>query len=71
MPLVAFDQAGNRLGMGGSFYDRAFQPFAQNPRPMRMGVAYDDQECTEIPLDPWDIRLHAMLTEEGWFTCAR
>ena len=71
MPLVGWDRAGNRLGMGASFYDRAFQPFAQNPRPMRMGVAYQAQECDGIPLDPWDIRLHAMLTEKGWFTCTR
>ena len=71
VPLVAWDRAGNRLGMGGSFYDRAFQPFAQNPRPMRMGVAYEAQENGNIPLDPWDIRLHAMLTEKGWFTCKR
>lgn len=70
VPLVGWDRSGARLGMGGSFYDRAFQPFAQNPRPLRMGVAYSAQENREIPVDPWDIRLHAMLTEKGWFTCA-
>jgi 5-formyltetrahydrofolate cyclo-ligase len=71
VPLVGWDRHGSRLGMGASFYDRAFQPFAQNPRPMRMGVAYEAQYCAEIPLDPWDISLHAMLTERGWFTCSR
>ena len=71
VPLVGWDRRGSRLGMGASFYDRAFQPFAQNPRPMRMGVAYEAQHCGEIPLDPWDIPLHAMLTEKGWFTCMR
>ena len=70
-PLVGWSRDGNRLGMGGSFYDRAFQPFVQTPRPLRMGVGYLAQECAEIPLDPWDIRLHAMLTEKGWFTCSR
>ena len=70
-PLVGWCRDGSRLGMGGSFYDRAFQPFAQNPRPLRMGVGYLAQECGEVPLDPWDIRLHAMLTEKGWFTCGR
>ena len=70
MPLVGWDRHGNRLGMGGSYYDRALQPYAQTPRPMRMGVAYEAQECDRVPLDPWDIRLHAMLTEKGWFTCS-
>ena len=70
-PLVGWDRSGSRLGMGASFYDRALQPFAQSPRPMRMGVAYEAQESLSIPVDPWDIRLHAMLTEKGWFTCTR
>lgn len=69
VPLVGWDRSGSRLGMGASFYDRAFQPFAQNPRPLRMGIGYETQECKAIPVDPWDIRLHAMLTEKGWFTC--
>ncbi len=69
VPLVGWDRRGSRLGMGASYYDRAFQPFAQSPRPMRMGVGYSAQEHSGIPLDPWDIRLHAMLTEKGWFTC--
>jgi 5-formyltetrahydrofolate cyclo-ligase len=69
VPLVGWDRSGGRLGMGASYYDRAFQPFEQNPRPVRMGVGYEAQETGGIPLDPWDIRLHAMLTEKGWFTC--
>jgi 5-formyltetrahydrofolate cyclo-ligase len=69
MPLVGWDRRGSRLGMGGSYYDRALQPFTRMPRPMRMGVAYESQESAAIPLDPWDIRMHAMLTEKGWFTC--
>lgn len=68
VPLVGWDRRGGRLGMGASYYDRAFQPFAQNPRPVRMGVAYAAQESREIPVDPWDIRLHGVLTENGWFT---
>ena len=71
LPLVGWDRRGIRLGMGASYYDRAFQPFAQSPRPMRMGVAYEAQEQAGLPRDPWDISLHAMLTEKGWFTCER
>jgi 5-formyltetrahydrofolate cyclo-ligase len=69
IPLVAWDRSGGRLGMGASFYDRLFQPFAEQARPFRMGVAYHLQLVDCLPLDPWDIRLHAVLTERGCFTC--
>lgn len=69
IPLVGWDRAGNRLGMGASYYDRALQPLTGNHRPIRTGVAYSAQETAQIPVDPWDVRLHVMLTENGWFTC--
>ena len=69
IPLVAWDNHGGRLGMGASFYDRAFQPLAELQRPFRMGVAYQLQQVSQLPLDPWDVRLHGMLTEDGCFTC--
>ncbi len=69
MPLVGWDRAGGRLGMGASFYDRLFQPFAELKRPIRMGVGYELQRVHRVPGDPWDIRLHCILTENGWFTC--
>jgi 5-formyltetrahydrofolate cyclo-ligase len=40
VPLVGWDRTGARLGMGASFYDRLFQPFAELGKPLRMGVAY-------------------------------
>ena len=69
IPLVGWDHSGNRLGMGASYYDRALQPLARNERPVRTGVAYSVQETAHVPVDPWDVPLHAMLTENGWFTC--
>ncbi len=68
VPLVAWDKTGGRLGMGASFYDRLFQPFSELARPMRLGVGYGLQNVECIPLDPWDIRLHGILTENGLFT---
>jgi 5-formyltetrahydrofolate cyclo-ligase len=65
IPLVAWDRAGGRLGMGASFYDRLLQPLAEQSRPVRMGVAYQLQEVEQVPADPWDIRLHGVLTEQG------
>ncbi len=70
IPMVGWDRGGNRLGMGASFYDRALQPFALAARPLRVGVAYAAQELERVPVDPWDVPLHAVLNEHGWFDCA-
>lgn len=69
VPLVAWDESGGRLGMGASFYDRLFEPFAADARPFRMGVAYRLQRVDHIPLDPWDVRMHGVLTESGCLHC--
>ena len=69
VPLVAWDAGGGRLGMGASFYDRLFQPFADCKRPLRVGVGYRLQQLEQVPLEPWDIRLHHVLTEDGCIEC--
>jgi 5-formyltetrahydrofolate cyclo-ligase len=68
VPLVAWDTAGGRLGMGASFYDRFFQPFVGQERPARVGVGYQIQQVEHIPLDPWDVRLHGVISESGFCT---
>jgi 5-formyltetrahydrofolate cyclo-ligase len=65
VPLVAWDREGRRLGMGASYYDRMFQPFAALDAPRRIGVAYDCQEVEKIPGDPWDVPLHGLVSESG------
>lgn len=62
-PLVGFDRAGRRIGQGGGFYDRWF---ARHPDALRIGIAWSVQEVADIPVDPWDIPLHAIVTEKEW-----
>jgi 5-formyltetrahydrofolate cyclo-ligase len=69
MPLVGWDESGTRLGMGAGFYDRALAPLCQSDAPVRAGVAYQLQKIPDLPNEPWDIRLHMLLSETGWFTC--
>ncbi len=69
LPLVGWDESGSRLGMGAGFYDRALAPLSQCEVPVRTGVAYQLQRVSKIPDEPWDIRLHMLLSETGWFTC--
>jgi 5-formyltetrahydrofolate cyclo-ligase len=64
-PLVAFDSRLNRLGQGAGYYDRAF---AQFPDAWRIGVAWSMQQVESLPADPWDVPLHAVVTEKDWIT---
>jgi 5-formyltetrahydrofolate cyclo-ligase len=66
MPLVGFDLEGNRLGMGGGFYD-ATLAFMRHRRlwrkPRLVGIAYECQRVDRLPHEPWDMPLDAVLTE--------
>jgi len=64
---VAFDKNGNRLGMGGGFYDRALSFRQQKPfikRPLLIGVAHSFQESNSINAKKWDIPMDAILTDQ-------
>lgn len=63
-PLVAFDAKGNRLGMGGGFYDRTLAGHYQHQRsqPQVFGLAHDCQQVDSIPVEPWDIPLAQIIT---------
>jgi 5-formyltetrahydrofolate cyclo-ligase len=67
MPLAAFDAAGNRIGYGAGHYDRAIARLRENGRnPRLVGCAFSVQEVDLVPADPHDIRMHAVLTENGY-----
>ncbi len=66
MPLVAFDAAGNRLGMGGGYYDRSFAYLRRRRhwrRPVLLGVGYDFQQHPALPGDVWDVPMDGVVTE--------
>lgn len=69
MPLVAFDLSGNRLGMGGGFYDRALKGCTTHPK--RMGLAHALQKAPSLPKEPWDMGLHAIVTDDNVVTFMR
>ncbi|MGJ8679849.1 5-formyltetrahydrofolate cyclo-ligase [Paraglaciecola sp.] len=67
-PLVAFDKNGNRLGMGGGYYDRSLAPItAQKLNIQLIGLAHACQEAKELPVDGWDIPLNGIVTPEQYF----
>jgi 5-formyltetrahydrofolate cyclo-ligase len=62
MPLVAFDNAGNRLGMGGGYYDTVFSQLNPKKRPQLVGLAYNLQKVPQVPTEKWDLRMDAVIT---------
>jgi 5-formyltetrahydrofolate cyclo-ligase len=67
LPLVAFDENGNRLGMGGGFYDRSLayrQSRTHSIRPKLIGLAHELQREEQLPTNSWDIPLDMIATEE-------
>jgi len=72
LPLVAFDATGNRLGMGGGYYDcsLAFLKRRRHWRkPRLMGVAYEFQRIARINPESWDVPLDAVATEKRVYPC--
>jgi len=65
LPLVAFDNSGSRLGMGGGYYDATFAHLKlKKKRPMFVGLAYSQQQIDDLPSDMWDLPLDAVCTNE-------
>ena len=62
-PLVAFDATGQRLGMGGGYYDRYL---SAHPDLRRIGVAHECQRVASVPAAHDDVPLSAVVTECGW-----
>lgn len=71
MPLLGFDKQGNRLGMGGGFYDRTFAFKQQKSRkPLLMGIAYELQETAPLKAENWDIPLDYIVTESQFIVAS-
>ncbi|QCU89852.1 5-formyltetrahydrofolate cyclo-ligase [Thiomicrorhabdus sediminis] len=69
MPLVGFDKQGNRMGMGGGYYDRSFAFKLQNSRENQtklIGWAHSFQQVEQLPKEPWDVPLDGIITEQGF-----
>jgi 5-formyltetrahydrofolate cyclo-ligase len=66
VPLLAFDSKGGRLGQGAGAYDRTLENLRATGGVFVLGLAYAGQEIEQVPVDPHDQRLDAILTETGY-----
>jgi 5-formyltetrahydrofolate cyclo-ligase len=67
LPLVAFDENGNRLGMGGGFYDRSLayrRSRTHSLKPTLIGLAHELQCEDGLVMNSWDIPLDMIATEQ-------
>lgn len=64
IPLVAFDEYGSRLGMGGGFYDKTLHHQNLKSNCICIGLGYDFQKIpTQIlPISEQDIKLSKIIT---------
>jgi 5-formyltetrahydrofolate cyclo-ligase len=65
-PLVAFDDNGVRLGMGGGYYDRCFKILRRRKlwwKPKLIGIGFERQHVQKIEAEKWDVRLWGAVTE--------
>ncbi len=66
IPLVGFDEAGNRLGNGAGFYDRLLaRRIGTRGTPVLIGIAFECQRCQTLPAAAHDVPLDAVITERG------
>lgn len=60
VPLVAFDQTGERLGYGGGCYDRYLSMLS--PACQIIGIAFDEQRVDHVPTDAHDLPLPNIIS---------
>lgn len=65
VPLLAYDQQGNRLGYGKGFYDKFLAQCSSRCR--FIGLSFFDPEDT-LPRSEWDIPLHYCVTPQNVYT---
>ena len=69
MPMVAIDRCGNRIGMGGGFYDRTFEfRKTENCKPTLIAFAYDFQLIEEQVPQAWDVPSDFIALESEFIT---
>jgi 5-formyltetrahydrofolate cyclo-ligase len=74
VPLVAFDISGNRMGMGGGYYDRTFAFKRMRSHwhgPKLIGLAHEFQRVEQLQTQPWDIPLNGVITEQCIYSFQR
>ncbi len=63
-PLLAFDEAGYRMGYGGGFYDRTLQKLRSLKPCIAVGYAFEGQKVDKVVTGRFDQKLDWIVTEQ-------
>jgi 5-formyltetrahydrofolate cyclo-ligase len=66
-PALAANTAGDRLGRGGGWYDRALQHASEGSQ--LWALLNDDEVLEAIPTQEWDLRIGAIVTPSWIIDC--
>ncbi len=58
VPGLAFSPDGHRLGYGHGYYDRFLR---EHPEAIKIGIGFPFQLLDELPVEPHDIRMDALV----------
>ncbi|MBO9498552.1 MAG: 5-formyltetrahydrofolate cyclo-ligase [Novosphingobium sp.] len=64
VPLVAFTDKGERMGQGAAHYDGWL---GRHPRAITIGMAWDVQKVADLPTEPHDVPLRAIVTPSQFY----
>jgi 5-formyltetrahydrofolate cyclo-ligase len=64
VPGICFDDCCHRLGYGKGYYDRLLKA---NPDVYTIGVCFDECFVRHLPVEPWDVNVHCVVTQTGFF----
>ncbi len=64
VPGVGFDLHGTRMGYGKGYYDRYF---SRCPLCHKIGIAHSVQLVEQLPKDPFDVPMDAIVTEQDLY----
>lgn len=68
VPLLAFDQRGNRMGYGQGHYDETIRILKQQKDILTVGLAYAEQAVLlALPTEPHDQKLDMVITPQRVF----
>lgn len=68
LPALAAGRDGGRLGRGAGYYDRALA--YAGPEAVRIALVFDDELLADVPLEPHDRPVHAVVTPARTWVCA-